>query len=270
MGKNILFIHGLEAGLNGEKGVYLRKTFQNCICPDLQVSKFKLYLKNSFIRNLLTNPLFLGEISSFLFFSYLIYYKFGLFPSIFISLITFVPMIILSKKYLIRNAVKKSLENNIDIAYSNIVKHEPKVLIGSSWGGSVVLNLIQRGLWNGHTILIAPAFYAVNKVVYNNEKSKIKEFRLSEVKNLNGKIIIYHSIDDEVIHYEDSEYLCGISRNYKELSQIENDYNSNYIGTYTNGLIELKTYKKEDHSLNVLISEPDFKLRADIDELMKI
>lgn len=270
MEKNVLFIHGLEAGINGEKGVYLRKTFKNCICPDLQVSKFKVYLKNSFLRNMLTNPYFLGVTSSFIMISYLLFTKFGLFPTIIIGLLTLIPIATLSRKHLIRTAVKKSLENNIEIAYSQIVKHEPKVLIGSSWGGSVVLNLIQRGLWNGHTILIAPAFYNVNKVVYNNEKDKIKEFRLSEHKNLNGKIIIYHSIDDEVIPYEDSEYLCGITGGFNEDSQEGKNHHSNFVNAYINGPIELRTFVKEDHSLNVLISEPEFRLKNDIEQLLKL
>lgn len=270
MDKNILFIHGLEAGINGEKGVYLRKTFKNCICPDLQVSKFKVYLKNSFLRNMITNPYFVGVTSGILIFSYLIYSKFGLIPTIIVGLLTLIPMITVFNKHLIRNAIKKSLESNIETAYTNIVKHEPKVLIGSSWGGSVVLNLIQRGLWNGHTILIAPAFYAVNKVVFNNQKEKIKEFRLSEAKNLNGKIIIYHSIDDEVIHYEDSEYLCGITKGFDERDKNQKDFCSNFIDSIENGPIVLKTFIKEDHSLNVLISEPEFRLKKDIEALLNL
>jgi len=270
MEKNILFIHGLEAGIYGEKRVYLQKTFKNCICPDLQVSKFKIYCKNSFIRNILTNHFFLGITSGFLIVSYLFYSKFGLFASILIGLLTFIPIIILSKKYLLRYAVKKSLENNIEIAYSNILKHEPKVLIGSSWGGSVVLNLIQRDLWKGHTILIAPAYYAVNKVVYNNEKAKIKEFRLCETKNLNGKIIIYHSINDDVIPYEDTEYLCGITKDFEEIDNVDKNSNLDFIKTYRNGPIELRTFTEEDHSLNILISEPEFKLKKDIEYLLNL
>jgi len=270
MDKNILFIHGLEAGINGEKGKYLRSAFKNCICPDLHVSKFKIYLKNSFLRNLITNPLFLAITSSFLIISYFIYSKFELFPTIMVGLLSLTVMITLSKKNLIRNAVKKSLENNIETAYTNILKHEPKVLIGSSWGGSIVLNLIQRGLWNGHTILIAPAYYKTNEVVFNNEKEKIKEFRLSESKNFYGKIIIYHSIDDEIIPYEDSEYLCGITKSFDKSNKTQKDFSSNMIDTYKSGQIELRTFIREDHSLNILISEPEFRLKKDIEVLLKL
>lgn len=36
-------------------------------------------------------------------------------------------------------------------------EHRPDVLVGSSFGGAVALALLQRGLWRGPTLLLAPA-----------------------------------------------------------------------------------------------------------------
>jgi len=271
MDENILFLHGLESGLNGDKCIYLQKTFSKCICPDLQVSKFKIYLKNSFLRNIVLNPYFLSASSAFFLFSYLVYSKLGVITGLFVSLISLVPILKLSKGYILRNAVKKSLEKNIELAYSNIVKYEPKVIIGSSWGGCVLINLIQRGLWKGHSILIAPAFYEVNKIIFNNQKEKIKEFRLIEANNLKGKIIVYHSVDDEVIPYEDSQFLCGMIECNLKTNLKENKQNSTSSETFISKNIELRTIRSDDHGLNTLISEAtDFKLKKDIEELLKL
>ncbi len=37
------------------------------------------------------------------------------------------------------------------------VAYQPDVLVGSSFGGAVALVLLQRGLWRGPTLLLAPA-----------------------------------------------------------------------------------------------------------------
>ncbi|GMV19307.1 MAG: hypothetical protein AMXMBFR56_75310 [Polyangiaceae bacterium] len=38
-----------------------------------------------------------------------------------------------------------------------VQEHRPEVLVGSSFGGAVALALMQRGLWRGPTLLLAPA-----------------------------------------------------------------------------------------------------------------
>jgi hypothetical protein len=48
------------------------------------------------------------------------------------------------------NSCVTSMEKEIRI-------HQPDVLIGYSWGGGVASFLIDRKIWEGHTILIAPA-----------------------------------------------------------------------------------------------------------------
>jgi hypothetical protein len=48
------------------------------------------------------------------------------------------------------NTCVSSIENEIRI-------HQPDVLIGYSWGGGIASFLIDRKIWLGHTILIAPA-----------------------------------------------------------------------------------------------------------------
>jgi len=38
-----------------------------------------------------------------------------------------------------------------------IKRHDPDVVVGSSWGGAVALACIQTGVWYGPTLLLAPA-----------------------------------------------------------------------------------------------------------------
>jgi hypothetical protein len=49
----------------------------------------------------------------------------------------------------------------VDICVSQMEKeitlHQPNVIIGYSWGGGIASFLIERKIWLGHTLLIAPA-----------------------------------------------------------------------------------------------------------------
>jgi hypothetical protein len=272
----ILFLHGLEAGLNGNKSNYLRKEFPNCTTPDFQVSKFKIWLKNSFLRNILTSKIFLLSTSSILLASIFICMKFNLlFFGISFGFISFFLFLILAKNSLIRNAVKKSMENNIQLSKDEIIKNKPDVIIGSSWGAAVLVNLIERDIWKGNSIMIAPAYYSVNKVIFNNNKNEIYKFNFSKINNISndfiGKIIVYHSKEDTLIPFRDSEILCG--KNYYSINEENKNNNSDNnnsksisdIGNFNNNIdIIFKVYEKGGHPMNELLEEPENILKNDI------
>ena len=85
----------------------------------------------------------------------------------------------------------------------------------------------------------------------------MKEFQLKKLnmENYKGKIIVYHSLVDKVVPYEDSVYLCEKDEEEKE---------DNFIN------FELKTLKFDDHALNSLIKKPEDSLKNDVLELLKI
>jgi hypothetical protein len=258
MEKGVLFLHGLESGVYGKKSNFLRKHFKNCIIPDLQVSKFRINLKNCILRLVLVNPLVILIFSTFVLFTYYLYGKFGLLLSIPLGICPLIPILRISKNYLMRNAIKKAVDRNVSVAYEEILKHNPKVIVGSSWGGSIAVNLIERGLWNGNTILIAPAFYRTNKILLNNQEGKIKNFRLTNLKDFNGKIIVFHSKADQVIPFDDSKYLCGIEPNENISDNFKN----------INEFIEFRSVKNDDHALNSLIEAPIYELKKTIEILL--
>ena len=270
----ILFLHGLEAGLNGNKSVYLRKEFPNCTTPDFQVSRFKIWLKNSFLRHIITTPIFLITTSS-IFLSYFLIRIFTdkILYCMLIVIGLFVIFGLSAKNYLIRIAVIKSLENNIEISHKEIMKSRPEVIIGSSWGGAILVKLIERGMWKGNSILIAPAYYSVNKIIYNNRKEEISKFHLREIKknNFNGKIIIYHSKEDNIVPLKDSIMLCDNVYNnyYNNDNRFVSDNNIDSKINDVNDIdIDLKINEKGDHSMNVLLEEPENILKNDILEML--
>jgi predicted esterase len=69
----------------------------------------------------------------------------------------------------------------------------PDLLAGSSFGGAVVIALLEKGLWNGPTMLLAPAAF------WYNANARLPE---------HVPITIVHGQNDTVINIEDSRKLA--------------------------------------------------------------
>lgn len=86
----------------------------------------------------------------------------------------------------------------------------PDVLIGSSYGGAVVLALLQRGIWSGPTLLLAQAGLPVGLPV--------------ELPN-DVRIWLVHGIHDDVIDIEDSRQLAAAGQaSHVRLIEVDDDH----------------------------------------------
>ena len=71
---------------------------------------------------------------------------------------------------------------------------KPDVVVGSSFGGAVVLALLEKGLWRGPTLLLAPAH---------------RHFSVSEKLPEGFPIWIVHGLRDSIIPVEASRVLAS-------------------------------------------------------------
>jgi alpha-beta hydrolase superfamily lysophospholipase len=74
-----------------------------------------------------------------------------------------------------------------------LASYRPDLLVGSSFGGAVVVTLLEQGLWTGPTLLLAPAALRLCPIS-----------RLAE----NVPVTIVHGRGDTVIDIEDSRKLA--------------------------------------------------------------
>jgi alpha/beta superfamily hydrolase len=87
---------------------------------------------------------------------------------------------------------------------------EPDLLIGSSFGGAVVVALLQRGLWRGNTLLLAQA-----------SRMFLAQPRLPP----NFRVTLLHGTDDEVVDIADSRVLAATGTpGYVELIEVDDDH----------------------------------------------
>lgn len=95
-----------------------------------------------------------------------------------------------------------SFETCFDVMKSYLDDHGASVLVGSSFGGAITMALLQRGIWHGPVVLLAPAiqYYGLNLQLP------------SEVH-----AIIIHDPQDDLIDFSGSEALHQANLNSSEL-----------------------------------------------------
>ncbi len=79
-------------------------------------------------------------------------------------------------------------------AAAAIAEHQPRVVVGSSFGGAVATRLILDGVWSGPTVLIAPAAHRVGLDVSLPPGSRA---------------IVIHGDGDDVVPLADSHRLVA-------------------------------------------------------------
>mmetsp|Transcript_38085 Transcript_38085/g.89197 ORF Transcript_38085/g.89197 Transcript_38085/m.89197 type:complete len:263 (-) Transcript_38085:90-878(-) len=137
----VLFAHGLESGQLGSKAHYMREHFDMEV-PDMAMSAYNPLKRNSPSRAVLA--LGLGVAGCAVFAPTNIFVGCSL-----LSVGAVVPL----TRWRLRRALKRCAEMHREA----VISFKPDVVVGSSWGGAVVLKCLEEGYWNGPTVVLAPA-----------------------------------------------------------------------------------------------------------------
>jgi len=202
----VLFVHGLEGHPNGTKVRVLREQGFDVHAADMHMSKWNLRRKNSVARQLLQMPepwlaagLGLVGLAS----SVRRRSAAGAFASAALS----TGWLAVRRRALIGQAMTRSFRACVDVQRDALAAYRPDIVIGSSWGGAVVAELILEGSWAGPTILLAPAFQRVHVWMNAGDVSSASQrFRLraEEVPT-----VIFHDRSDATVPYLDSVRLAA-------------------------------------------------------------
>lgn len=110
------------------------------------------------------------------------------------------------------------LPNCVEVSRQAIQKHNPDLIIGSSFGGGVLLSLVQKGLWTGPCIFLAGAGI---------------QYGMMPVLPENQPVILIHGTEDFLIPLEDSIRLTRSSQTAK-LIAIHDEHRLSRLVTETN------------------------------------
>jgi predicted esterase len=98
----------------------------------------------------------------------------------------------------------------VELQAREVAEFQPDVVVGSSFGGAVVVALLERGLWRGKTLLLAQA-----------SRMFLSQPRLPA----NFRITLLHGRDDELVDVADSRTLAATGTpGYVELIEVDDDH----------------------------------------------
>lgn len=106
----------------------------------------------------------------------------------------------------VEQAFERSFERCVAVQARALSAFGPDVLVGSSWGGAVCLELVRQGLWSGPLVLLAPAYGRVGVYAGWGDQSA-REAQIRAL--LPSDTTIFHDLSDDVVPCEDSLRLAS-------------------------------------------------------------
>ena len=189
--RKILFIHGLESGANGSKVQMMRQMGLQVHAEEMHMSMNRLDKQNSMLRNvfrqqevqvaaLLTSGLLGWSVAR----------KRWVMGALAVG--GGAGWWMVRREEVVQQAVRGSYEACVSIQREAVERYQPDVVIGSSWGGAVAIELILRGYWRGPTVLLAPAFHRAARRM----GSRSLRLDVAALKRASEgmPIVIYHDI----------------------------------------------------------------------------
>jgi hypothetical protein len=197
----VQFLHGLESGPGGDKVQLLRAAGIDVVAPDMEMSIRRLDRRNSVVRNLLRLPDVRAALAVAAATAALALRR-GRWGSTIAVATAGATWLAARRGSLRRRALRLSYEACIAIQREAIERHAPDVLLGSSWGGAVAIELVARGHWRGPTVLLAPAFHRVARGLgWHAIEPELAHLRALAASR---PVIVFHDPDDDTVPFADS------------------------------------------------------------------
>lgn len=118
----------------------------------------------------------------------------------------------------------RDFESCVELHAATLARFRPDVLVGSSFGGAVVVALLERGLWRGPTLLLAQA---------------AEHYRPGVQLPEGVRVLLVHARQDAVVPVEDSRKLARTGTpSLVKLIECDDDHALTQLVT-SGGLLEL-------------------------------
>jgi predicted alpha/beta hydrolase family esterase len=205
MSPRILFIHGLESRANGSKTVSLRQQGFDVRAYEMHMGVTQLSRRNSVLRSALRLPevLFVGGSLSM---GLLTSWRSSSSRSALGGALIGAGWLYTRRSAIMSQALRKSLEACVEIQRDAITREQPDIVVGSSWGGAVAVELMRAGIWRGPTVLLAPAVHRVAARANTGHGDDVAR----QLATRSAKTIIFHDPDDDTVPFQDSEALARL------------------------------------------------------------
>lgn len=192
----VLFVHGLESGPQGKKARALREAGFEVVAEAMPCSQ------RSMLREPLTIALF--SLATLLM---IVGIRLGVFGALVAAL-----ALLVSTPFGVRLIIARAFQKSIQVQRDAISQHAIDVVLGSSYGGAVALELLCLGVWKGPTVLLCPAHELVAK--------RIGRPRIAIT--LRKNVCVVHGTRDETVPIENARALVQASE--ATLLEVDDDH----------------------------------------------
>eukprot|EP01116_Phalansterium_solitarium_P004433 TRINITY_DN15436_c0_g1_i1.p1 TRINITY_DN15436_c0_g1~~TRINITY_DN15436_c0_g1_i1.p1 ORF type:complete len:233 (+),score=62.53 TRINITY_DN15436_c0_g1_i1:88-786(+) len=201
----VLYMHGLESGINGVKVQKLKKSF-NVHAVDMNIRW--LASRQAYGWALVT--VYVVVVSIFA-------WRLATFGGGWLAVVAAV-LFLAGSIVLLEQLLRKLLRIFLNAAVSRqadaIASFKPDVVVGSSFGGAIAMLCIDRGLWHGPTLLLAPAFHKV---------CNLARMPLNFTMPPSVRMHIVHGTKDNTVPIDDSRLIANALRQVT-LEEINDDH----------------------------------------------
>jgi len=183
--RKVLFVHGLESGPHGNKSRALAQAGYRVAAEEMPCGE----------KRMKRDPVVVAAAIATLGFGAAATARWGL-----RGLASSAAMIAAAREPAKRAITRRMFERSVAVQLRALREHRPDVVVGSSFGGAVTLELLRRRAWAGPTVLLCPA----HELVCEREGRAWVSFAIEHPES----VLLVHAREDEVVAYEHSVRLA--------------------------------------------------------------
>lgn len=227
--KKVLYVPGFEGRERDKRFRLISSIFTNAQCSELKLrgslSRGRLYVSLGSVASTGT----IGYIS------YILGIKKNRLYSMFLFILGSGTVLAILIRWAMRRVWRNALNNSVEIQRNDIKKHQPDVIIASTYGGAVMAEVMrtQKYLYRKPLLLLTPTQDEVARRTGESTKN-------ITIPDTISKVVIVHGKNDRYIPYQDSV-------NYVERSKSANPR------------VKLELIEGEDHLLSKTITSENIK-----------
>lgn len=180
----VLFVHGLESGPRGKKALALEEAGFRVVSAQMPCSQ------KAILRDPAVMVLMLTAIGALVFSGA----RLGAF-GVMIAIISYAMLWRFVQPLLARRMFSRSVAVQLEL----LAKNQIDVVLGSSFGGAVALELLVRGAWKGPTVLLCPA----------HAKMAARAWRATPTLPADARVLVVHGRRDDTVPIAHSRSLAG-------------------------------------------------------------
>lgn len=125
-------------------------------------------------------------------------------------------------------ATRRAFSRSVDVQFDALARAENvDVVMGSSFGGAVALELLRSGAWRGRTVLLCPAHERVATRARRPSPPRLDALP----EEVARRVLVVHGLHDEVVPIANSRDLVRGSR--ARLIEVEDDHRLTKSATAT-------------------------------------